>query len=184
MLLLGEAHWLSPPTLARHHSNYLHELFWQEVLVKNMELINRQPEELGKGQKETPHVRSPPRILLTGIHIDWTRHARPGRTVSQNDWLKTTQKLIPSPQNTRLLCGRAVPLGSLALLLSTRAPSKTGDFIPDNISCFVSTYISPDNSFLSVRQEPSCGPLMGVSLPATLWLKIRFSLIHELKVSN
>ena len=26
--VLGEAHWLKPPTLARHHSNYLHELFY------------------------------------------------------------------------------------------------------------------------------------------------------------
>ena len=25
--LLGEAHWWKPPTLARHHSNHLHELF-------------------------------------------------------------------------------------------------------------------------------------------------------------
>ena len=25
--LLGEVHWLKPPTLARHHSNHLHELF-------------------------------------------------------------------------------------------------------------------------------------------------------------
>ena len=28
VLLLGEAHWLKPPTLARHHSNHLHELFY------------------------------------------------------------------------------------------------------------------------------------------------------------
>ena len=136
MLLLGEAHWLKPPTLARHQSNHLHELFWQEVLVRNMELINHQPEELGKGQKETPHVRPPPRILLPGIHVDWTRHAPPGRTLSQNDWLKTTHKLIPSPQSTRLLCGGAVLLRSLTLLLSARAPSKIGDFIPNEISCF------------------------------------------------
>ena len=26
--LLGEAHWLKPPTLVRHHSNLLHELFY------------------------------------------------------------------------------------------------------------------------------------------------------------
>ena len=26
--LLGEAHGLKPPTLTRHHSNYLHELFY------------------------------------------------------------------------------------------------------------------------------------------------------------
>ena len=28
VLLLGEAHWLKPTTLARHHSNHLHELFY------------------------------------------------------------------------------------------------------------------------------------------------------------
>ena len=28
LTLVGEAHWLKPPTLARHHSNYLHELFY------------------------------------------------------------------------------------------------------------------------------------------------------------
>ena len=54
--LLGEA--LKLPTLARHHGNYLHELFYpQEVLVRNRELISlHQPEEFGKSQKETPRV--------------------------------------------------------------------------------------------------------------------------------
>ena len=28
MIMLGEAHWLKPPTLARHHSNHRHELFY------------------------------------------------------------------------------------------------------------------------------------------------------------
>ena len=28
-----------------------------------------QPEEFRKGQKETPHVQPPPRILLSGIHL-------------------------------------------------------------------------------------------------------------------
>ena len=51
-------------------------------------------EEFGKGQKETSHVRPPPRIL-SGIHLGWTRRAPPGSTLSQNDWLKTTRKLIP-----------------------------------------------------------------------------------------
>ena len=58
--------------------------------------------EFRKGQKETPPVRPPPRILLSGIHLGWTRCAPPGRTLSQNDWLKTTRKLIPSPWNLRL----------------------------------------------------------------------------------
>ena len=41
-----------------------------EVLVRNTELISlHQPDEFGKGQKETPPVRPPPRILLSGIHL-------------------------------------------------------------------------------------------------------------------
>ena len=46
-------------------------------------------------------------------------------------------------------------LGSLTLLLSTRVP------FPNKISCFVSTCVSLDNSFPSVRQEPSFGPWKG-----------------------
>ena len=49
-------------------------------------------------------------------------------------------------------CGRAALLGFLTLLLSTQMT------IPNKISCFVSTCVSSDNSFLSVRQEPSFGP--------------------------
>ena len=41
------------------------------------------------------------------------------------------------------------------LLLSTRVP------FPNKISCFVSTGVSSDNSFPSVRQEPSFGPWKG-----------------------
>ena len=64
--------------------------FNQEVLVRNMELISHhQPEEFRKGQKETPHVLPPPRILLSGIHLGWTRCAPPERTLGQKDWLKT-----------------------------------------------------------------------------------------------
>ena len=44
-------------------------LLCQEVLVSNTELISHhQPEEFGKGQKETPHVQPPPRILAD-IHL-------------------------------------------------------------------------------------------------------------------
>ena len=60
--------------------------------------------------------------------------------------------------------GRAVLLGSLTLLLSARAP------FPSKISCFVNTCVSLDNSFLSVRQEPSFGPWKGVPFPTTFSL--------------
>ena len=84
--LLEEAHWLKPPTPARQHSNYLHGVVLpQEVLVR--ELISlHQSEEFGKGQKETPHVRPLPRILLSGVHLGWARRAPPGRTL-ESEWL-------------------------------------------------------------------------------------------------
>ena len=49
----------------------------------------------------------------------------------------------------------AVLLGSLTLLLSTQVP------FPNKISCFVSTCVSSDNSFPSIRQEPSFRPWKG-----------------------
>ena len=48
-------------------------------------------------------------------------------------------------------------VGSLTLLFSTRVP------FPNKISCFVSACVSSDNSFPSVRQEPSFGPWKGSS---------------------
>ena len=48
--------------------------------------------------------------------------------------------------------GRAALLGPVTLLLSAQAP------LPDKVSCFVSTCVSSDNPFPSVRQEPTLGP--------------------------
>ena len=51
-----------------------------------MELISlHQLEEFRKGQNETPHVWPPPRILLSGIRLGWTRCAPPERT--ESEWL-------------------------------------------------------------------------------------------------
>ena len=49
----------------------------------------------------------------------------------------------------------AVLLGSLTLLLSTRVP------LSNKISCFVSTCVFSESSFMSVRQEPHLGPGKG-----------------------
>ena len=57
-------------------------------------------------------------------------------------------------------CGRGVLLGSLSRLLSTQAP------LLNKVSCCVSTCVSSDNSFLSVRQEPTSLALEGVPLPS------------------
>ena len=59
-------------------------------------ISRHQPEESGKGRKETSRALPPPRILLVVIHLGWAMCAPPGKAQSQSDWPKTTQKLIPS----------------------------------------------------------------------------------------
>ena len=51
--------------------------------------------------------------------------------------------------------GREVLLGSFTILPSAWAPH------PNKFPYFVSMYVSLDNSFLSVRQEPNLGPWKG-----------------------
>ena len=128
VILLGEALWNRPPWLGTIVTMCI---LWQEVLVRNTELISQppQPEEFRKGPKETPPVQPPPWIL-TGIPLSWPRCSPPGRTLSQNDWLKTTHHQKTRDWEPR---DRAVLLGSLTLLLSAPVP------FPNKISCLVST---------------------------------------------
>ena len=59
---------------------------WQEILVRNMELISHhQLEEFGKSLKETPRVHPLPRIPLASIHLGWARRVPPGKT--EIEWL-------------------------------------------------------------------------------------------------
>ena len=61
---------LKLPALAGNHSNYLHELFYDRILIRNTELISHhQLEEFGKGLKETLCVYPLPRIPLASIHL-------------------------------------------------------------------------------------------------------------------
>ena len=144
----------------------------QEVLVRNTELISlHQLEEFGKGQNETPHVRPPPRILLSSIHLGWTRRAPPGRT-PELEWLAKdnleTNPITIKPETTSQAAEQFS--GSLALLLSTRLP------FPNKNSCFVSTCVFSDSSFPSVRQEPSFGLWKGSSFVQELY-KVGFGCI-------
>ena len=62
------------------------------------------------------------------------------------------------------------------LLLSTRAP------FPDKISCCVNTFVSSDNSFLNVRQEPSFRPWKeSPFLQQNHLLSCKINLIQRLK---
>ena len=70
-----------------------------------------------------------------------------GRTLSQNDWPETTQKLIPSPRLQVMWqsSSRGFPYSA--------APTWTP--LLNKFSCFVSTCVSLDNSFPSIREEPT-----------------------------
>ena len=137
----------------------------QEVLIRNTVLPPKANQENSAGAKgETPVHMSyqPSRIPVAGIHLGCEMPPPPGRILSQIKY--GPSKVIGQRQletnkhhyHKTWDCephGRAVLLGSLTLLLSTRVP------LPNKVSCFVSMCVSSDNSFPSVRQE--------VSLPAT-----------------
>ena len=152
-----------------------------------------QPEEFEKGHKEISHVWPPPRILLSGIHLGWIRCAHPGRTLSQNDWLRPTRKVIPSHKTRDCKpCDTAVLLGSLPLLYTYCFPPRCPFPIK---SLALSAHVSPrtthfwvlDKSLVSGpgRIPPSCNNskccpfnslyacmlnlLSHVQLSATLW---------------
>ena len=68
-------------------------------------------------------------------------------------WLKTTRKLIPSPWNPRLpVTWQSYSPGFPYPTVLIWVP------FPNKIAFFVSTCVSSDNSFPSVRQEPSFRP--------------------------
>ena len=121
-----------------------------------MELISHhQPEEFGKGQKETPRVHQLPRIPLDSIHLGWVM--RVTRKDSELEWLAkdnpVTNPITIKPENASHVAEQFswVPLPTAL----HQVP------FPNKISCFVSTCVSLDNSFLSVTQEPSLGPGRG-----------------------
>ena len=124
-------------------------------------------------QKETPHVRPPSRILLAGIHLGWTRRVPPGRALSQNDWLKTTRKLIPSHKTRdRESCGRAVLLVPLPYCSQPRCPFPIK-------SLALSAHVSPQTIHLWVSDKspvlgpgkgpPSCNCFLGKHRELLIW---------------
>ena len=123
-----------------------------------MELISHhQQGEFRKGQKMTPHVQPPPRIFLDASILAEQGMDLFTRKDSESEWLVKdnleTNPIIVKPNLKP--CGRAVLLGSLTFLLSTRAP------LPNRLSCFVGICVSLDSSFPSVRREPTFRPWKG-----------------------
>ena len=106
-----------------------------------------------KGDTECPSTSQNP----SHQHPSWLSNGCATRKDSELEWLAKdhleTNPITIKPKTAS--SSRAVLLGSLTLLLSTRVP------FPNKISCFVSTCVSSDNSFSSVRQEPSFGPWKG-----------------------
>ena len=118
-----------------------------------MELISHhQPEEFGKGQKETPHARPLPRIPLASIHLGWVIRAPPGKTELEwlaKDYLETNPITIkPKTSSHEAEQFSWVPLPSC---------SPPGCHFPIKYLA-LSACVFSDNSFPSVRQEPSFGP--------------------------
>ena len=108
--------------------------------------------ERSKGETTCPTTSQNPSLR----HPSWLNKAYTTRKDPESAWLaKDNPETNHHKTQDCEPCGRAVLLGSLILLLSTLVP------FPNKISCFVSRCVSSDNSFLSVRQEPSLGPWKG-----------------------
>ena len=131
-------------------------------LVSNVELTGyHQPEVFRKGQKERGDT-SPCVLPTSQNHPFWHPSCLTDALATRKDTNKTWDC---EP------CGRVVLLGSLTLLLSSLEP------LPNKVSWFVSTCISSDSSFPSVRQEPSLRPWKGS--PFLQLLLRAYSLITE-----
>ena len=119
---------------------------WQEVLIRNTKLVSHhQSEEFWKGQKETSCVWPPPRILLTAIHLGWVMHAPPGQTLSE--WL-AKDNLEINPIKIKPETSSHVAERFSWVLLPYHSPPR---HLSNKSFCFVSSYVSLDNSFPSVR---------------------------------
>ena len=129
-------------------------VLWQEVLIRNRELIScHQQGEFRKGQKVTPGVQPPPRI--PHWYPSWLSKVWTTKKDAESEWLAKdnpeTNPITMKPEAVSHLAEQSswVPLPNYS-------PAE-GPF-PNKISCFASTFVSLDNSFLSVRQEPTFGP--------------------------
>ena len=85
--MLGEARWLKPPTLARHHSNYLHEFFTTGGPGKEQETNKPPPtrrvRERSKGDTTCLTTSQNPSLW----HPSWLNKACTTRKDSESEWL-------------------------------------------------------------------------------------------------
>ena len=122
-------------------------------LVRNMELTSHhQPEEFGKGQKETPHVlptsQNPPRWNPSWLSNAWGMRKNP-----QSEWLARenpeTNPITIKPKTVSHMAEQSswVPLPYCS---PPRHPFPV-------VSCFDSKCFLGDNSFQSVRRKSTLG---------------------------
>ena len=89
-------------------------------------------------------------------HPSWLNKVCTTRKDSKSEWLaEDNPETNPITIKRESASHMAEHVGSLTFLLSAWVP------FPDKISCFLSTCVSSDNSFLSVRKELSLGPWKG-----------------------
>ena len=121
-----------------------------------MELISlHQPDEFGKGQNETPHVRPHPESFsLASILAEQGMHHQ---EELESEWLAKddpeTNLITIKPETASHVTSSGFPYPDALCRLP----------FPNKLSSFLSTCVSSDNSFPSVRQEPGFRPWKGSS---------------------
>ena len=150
--MLGEAHWLKTPTLARRHINHVHACFTTGGPGKeqgtNKPPPTRRVRERSKGDATRPTTSQNPSLW----HPSWLNKACTTRKDSESEWLA---KDNPETNPITITMWQSSSPGFPYPTALHRVP------FPNKISCFVSTCVSSDNSFPSVRQEPNFGPWKG-----------------------
>ena len=97
-------------------------------------------------------------------HPSWLSNPCTTRKDSESEWLaKDNQEANPTTIKPETASHVAKHFSWVPLVCSL-LPS---NLFPNKISCFVSSYVSLDNSFPSVKQEPTRGPWKGFPIPAT-----------------
>ena len=119
-----------------------------------MELIRHHQLEEFRKVKRRHHVsdRLPESFLLASILAKQFMCHSEG-LLSQNDWPKKIQKLIPLSSNLRLWAMRQSSSPGFPYPTALHQGA-----LSNKISFFVSSFVSSDNSFLDVRWEPTSGP--------------------------
>ena len=124
----------------------------------------RRVQERSKSDTTYPTILQNPSLW----HPSWLNKVYTTRKDCESEWLAKdnpeTNPITIKLQATWQSCFPGFPY--LTLLFSAWVP------FPNKLSCFVSTCVSSDNSFPSVRQEPGFGPWKGSPFLQQTYLEI------------